>query len=579
MKTKNIFYFTLFSIGMAIVFGSCKKEFLNLTPADQISDPEFWKSTQDMELFVNGLYSVLPGWLGSGSGGNPLLDAGTDMAIAVGLWLPTKNRLDGAINVPSSGGGWDWTNVRNVNYFLENASRVPDGGLKDHYIGEAYFFRAWNYFNLLKQFGDLPIITKTLSPNDKDALFGPRSSRTEVANFIISDLDMAISKLKKKSEVPAQRISKDIASLFQSRVCLYEGTWEKYHQNDAFKGSTNGSSFFAKAAEAAKAVIDGGTYSLTTGNPNQVYYDIFNQINLSSSKEILLWRSYSAAQGDQFTNQLWNWPHGSGYTQDMVRMYLCTDGLPIGLSPLYKGEKDIRDVVANRDPRFVQSVMNPGDPTLINLKNDTTKYKLPLLGGAQNNPTGYESQKFRRPQLDPATGNQSGELAYIIFRYAEALLNFAEAKAELGQLSQADLDLSINKLRARVGMPNMILATIPNDPNWPDYGYALPNYLQEIRREREVELLTEGFRYDDLMRWAAHKLFAGKRPKGAYFSAELKAAFPNVVVDADNFIDPYKTALSGPNGGWGFNPGKNYLSPIPINELTVNPALKQNPGW
>ena len=390
---------------------------------------------------------------------------------------------------------------------------------------------------------------------------------------------MAISKLKKKSEVPAQRISKDIAYLLQSRVCLYEGTWEKYHQNDAFKGSTNGTAFLAKAAEAAKAVMDVGTYSLVTGNPNQVYYDLFNQINLSSNKEILLWRSYSAAQGDQFTNQLWNWPHGSGYTQDMVRMYLCTDGLPIALSPLYKGENDIRDVIKNRDPRFVQSVMNPGDPILINLKNDTNKYALPLLGGAQNNPTGYESQKFRRPQLDPATGNQSGELAYIIFRYAEALLNYAEAKAELGQLTQADLDLSINKLRERVGMPKMILATIPADPNWPDYGYSLPNYLQEIRREREVELLTEGFRFDDLMRWSAHKLFAGKRPKGAYFSAELKAAFPSLVVDANNFIDPYKTALSGPNGGWGFNPGKNYLLPIPINELTVNPALKQNPGW
>ena len=128
-------------------------------------------------------------------------------------------------------------------------------------------------------------------------------------------------------------------------------------------------------------------------------------------------------------------------------------------------------------------------------------------------------------------------------------------------------------------MPPMTLASIPVDPNWPDYGYTLSNVLQEIRRERVAELLTEGFRLDDLMRWAAHKLFAGKRPKGAYYSAELKAAFPNLVVDANNFLDPYKTALSGPNGGWGFNPAKNYLLPIPTNELTLNTALKQNPGW
>ncbi len=574
---KKIFFITILSIAIAAVFSSCRKDFLDLTPEDQISDPEFWKSTQDMELYMNGLYSVLPGWLLSGSGGNPLLDAGTDIAIAVGLWLPTKNRLDGTINVPSSDGGWTWTHVRNVNYFLDNADRVPDGGLKDHYTGEALFFRAWNYFTLLRQFGDLPIYTKTLSPDDKEELFAPRSSRTEVVNFILSDLDMAVSKLKKKNEVPAQRISKDIALLFQARVSLYEGTWEKYHRNDAFKGTTDGSAFLTKAAEAAKAVIDGGTYSLVTGDPNRDYYDLFNQVNLSSNSEILLWRSYSTAQ--QYTNQLWNWPHGSGYTQDMIRMYLCTDGLPIAMSPLYKGEDDIRDVIQDRDPRLVQSVMNPGDPVLINLQNDTTKYTLPILGGAQNDPTGYESQKFRRPQLDPATGDQSGELAYIIFRYAEALLIYAEARAELGQLTQADLDLTINELRKRVDMPDMMLSAIPNDPNWPDYGYSLPDFLQEIRRERAVELMTEGFRLDDLMRWAAHNLFAGKRPKGAYYSDELKAAFPDLTVDADNFLDPYHAALNGPNGGWGFDPNKHYLLPIPINELTVNSALTQNPGW
>ena len=576
---KKLFYIIILSLGIGIVFNSCKKDYLDLTPKDQISAPEFWKSTQDMELFVNGLYSVLPGWPGAGSGGNPLLDAGTDMAISVGLFLGTKNRLDGAINVPSSGGGWSWTSVRNVNYFLENAGKVPDGGLKDHYIGEAYFFRAWNYFTLLKQFGDLPIVTKTLAPGDQDILFGARSSRTEVVNFIIKDLDLAVSKLKKKSDVPAQRISRDIASQFLSRVALYEGTWEKYHQNDVFKGTTNGDAFLTKAAQAAKAVIDGGIYSLVTGDPNQVYYNIFNQVNLSANSEILLWRGSSASLGNAFTNDMWNWPHGSGYTQEMVRMYLCKDGLPVGLSPLYQGENQIGDVIKNRDPRFVQTVMAPGDPILINLKNDTTKFQLPTLGGAQNNPTGYESKKFRRPQLDPATGTYSTELAYIVFRYAEAMLNYAEARAELGQLTQTDLDITVNRLRSRVGMPNMVLASIPPDPNWPDYGYTLPGYLYEIRREREVELMTEGFRLDDLLRWRADKLFAGKRPKGAYYSAELKAAYPNLAVDAANFLDPYKTALTGPNGGWGFNPGKHYLLPIPTNELTLNPTLKQNPGW
>ena len=506
-----------------------------------------------------------------------MLDAGTDMAITVGLFLGVKNRLDGAINIPSSGGGWSWGNIRNVNYFLANSERVKSGTFKDHYIGEAYFFRAYNYFNLLKQFGDLPIVKTPLNVNDEAALYGARSSRTDVVNFILSDLDLAASKLKKKSEVPAQRISRDIALILKSRVALYEGTWEKYHQNDAFKGKTDGSAFLATAAAAAKSVIDGAVYKLTTGNTSQVYYELFNQVNLNSNSEVMLWRGYSSSL--QYNNALSAWPNGSGFTQDMVRLYLCTDGLPIGLSPLYQGEKDIRDLIKNRDPRFVQTVMNPGDPVTITLKNDTTKYTLPLLGGAQTGPTGYEAQKFRRPQLDPATGVASAEVAFIIFRFAEALLNYAEAKAELGQLTQADVDLTINKLRARVGMPNLLISGIQQDPNWPNYGYPISKELHEIRRERAVELMTEGFRLDDIMRWAAHKLVQGKRPKGIYYSDEIKKAFPNLPVDAGNFLDTYRTTLVGPSSTWGFDPAKHYLLPIPINELTLNPALKQNPGY
>ena len=202
-----------------------------------------------------------------------------------------------------------------------------------------------------------------------------------------------------------------------------------------------------------------------------------------------------------------------------------------------------------------------------------------MLGGAQTGPTGYESQKFRRPQLDPATGSPSGELAYIVFRYAEALLNYAEAKAELGELTQADVNMSINVLRARVGMPNMVLTSIPTDPNWVEFGYPLSKELKEIRRERAVELMSEGFRLDDLMRWAGSNLLVGRRPKGAFYSNEIKAAYPNLAVDANGFLDPFRTTLIGPVGTWGFNPAKHYLLPIPINELTLNTAMVQNPGY
>jgi hypothetical protein len=533
-------------------------------------------------LYINNLYSQLPGWNVTGEGGTPLLDAGTDVAIATGLFQTTKNPLDGVINIPSTGGGWDWTNVRAANYFLDNIHRVPDGGKKSQYVGEGYFYRAWAYFKLLKQFGDLPIIKKALTTADQDILYSPRSSRTDVTKFIVSDLDSAISKMGDKTSAGANRINRDVALAFESRVCLYEGTWEKYHQNDAFKGTSDGTAFLNAAVIAAQTVVSGGNYSLTTGNPNQVYYNLFNTVKtqLSNDPEVMLYRSYDrVAYGDNFGNEVWNWPNGSGITQDMMNMYLCSDGNPISISPLYQGDHDIRQIIQNRDPRLVQTVMNPGDPVTISLTGDTTKFLVPQIINQQGDPTGYDSQKFRQPQIDPATGLYSTDLAYIIFRYAEVLLNYAEAKAELGQLSQSDVDITINKLRDRVGMPHLILGSIAVDPAWPIYGYSLPDYLYEIRREREVELFSEGFRYDDLMRWRADKLFVGKRPKGAYYTAELKSAWPGLVTDANNYIDPYLNVLNGSNGGWGFNPGKNYLKPIPTNELTLNTALKQNPGW
>ena len=579
---KKVLYTFMIMLGLTI--SSCD-DLLDRTPLDQISDPEFWKTEGDLQLYVNKIYETTTGsaggyWGLSGSGGTQLPDAGTDIVITQGNYISAKNRMDGVITVPTSGGGWTWTNVRNVNYFLENANRVTTGLLKDQYIGEAYFFRAWFYFELLKQFGDLPIITKVLSITDEDILYSERSSRTDVVNFIVSDLDQAIAKMKLKTEVAAGRLNRDIALLFKSRVCLYEGTWEKYHKGTPFAGTTDGSAFLNLAATAAKTLIDGNRYSLTTGNTKSVYYELFNQIDLTSNKEVLFWKQYnSLIGGDNFTNQQWNWPHASGYTREFVRMYLCTDGLPISLSPLYKGDGDLRTVAVNRDPRCDQTIMKPGDALSISVKNDTVKFVTPVLTG-QSGPTGYESKKWRRPQVDPRTNGNTGELAWIIFRYAEALLNYAEARAELGQLTQADVDLSINKLRQRVGMPNLNLSAITTDPSWPDYGYTLTPALQEIRRERTVEMAAEGHRLNDVLRWRAHSLFVGKRPRGTKYTDEFKKINAALKQDTEGYLDPYSgTVLTGAGSTWGFNPAKHYLMPLPTNELTINTKLKQNPGY
>jgi hypothetical protein len=383
--------------------------------------------------------------------------------------------------------------------------------------------------------------------------------------------------MKIGSEIAPSRVNKDIALLLKARVALYEGTWEKYHQGTVFAGTTDGNAFIQIAADAAKTVIDNGNYSIATGDPDEAYYRLFNQVDLSGNPEIMFYEQLDfVTYGGDFANQLDNWPGSMGITQEMVQNYLCTDGLPYGVSPLFQGH-DTREVIeVNRDPRLAQTIMVPGDVVKVSTSGDT------LFFGMFNFacPTGYESQKFRRPEVDPATGNLSADVAFIHFRFAEALLIYAEAKAELGNLTQADVDMTVNQLRDRVGMAHLTLGSITADPNWLDYGYTLSDILHEIRRERVVELFGEGFRLEDLFRWRAHTVFSGKRPTGTLLTSEIEAAHPGrYYSNDDGFIDPYQKILNGPNGGYGFNTDRDYLLPIPSNEITLNPNLDQNPGW
>jgi len=561
---------------------SCEEDFLDKTPLDQISDPDFWTSETDLELYLNNFYDLFEGWWVSGGGKAPTFDTGSDLVLpppnvyGEDDWTP---RMDGVVQIPASGGGWNWTNIRNINYFLENAVRVEEGGaMTDHYIGEGYYFRAHFYYELFKDFGALPIITKSLSTADVDILYGSRSSRTDVADFILSDLDMAISLMKYGHELVNHRtrLSKDIALLMKARVALYAGTWEKYHQGTAFGGDTDGSGYLQQAADAAKQIIDDGNYSLVTGDPNSVYFEMFNQVDYSGHPEVLFFKHYDReTYGSDFSNQLWNWPNGYGLTQDLTRYYLCSDGLPTAVSPLFVGDSVFSLVEVNRDPRLAQTIMIPGDIRRIE-GTDTTFYDNPDL---YNCGTGYESQKFRLIHVDPAAGMNNHNVDYIFMRFAEVLLIYAEAKAELGTLTQADVDLTINQLRDRVGMPHLTLVSITADPNWPDYGYAVSNALHEIRRERVTELYGEGFRFDDLMRWRAHNLWLGKRFIGTYYTDELRAVDANMPVNAQGYLDPLMYILTGPNSGYGFNPDRDYLLPLPTNELTLNTNLRQNPGW
>lgn len=573
IKMKRIYYIIV-TITIGIVLNSCENDVLERTPLDTISNSDFWTSEGDLQLYLNRLYNTFPGWAGSGAAPSP--DIGTDIVIESNEWFGGSftARLDGTLNIPASGGSWNWGNVRSANFFLENASRVESGDLVNHYIGEGHFFRAWYYFILFKNYGDLPIITDVLNLEDEDILFGTRSSRTEVANFILAELDMAISMMREGSEVGPSRLNTDIAAQFKARVALYAGTWEKYHQGTDFGGSTDGSGFLQQAADAAKSVIDAGNYTLATGTPSEAYYNLFVQTDYSSHSEVMFYRHYDYL-GLGIQNSLWNQPNAHGMSREMTKYYLASDGLPISVSPNFMGDDTLAELEVNRDPRLAQSVMVPGDLDFAAENGTVTLFTVPFMTRC---PTALAIEKWRSKEVFAELNNQrTRDIGYIIFRYAESLLIYAEAKAELGTLTQADVDMSINLLRDRVGMPNLNIGGITADPDWPNYGYTLSDALYEIRRERTVELFGEGNRLDDLMRWRAHSVFVGTRPKGTTYTADIEAEFPNLTVDENGFLDPYLGFLSG--AGFGFDPNRDYLLPLPTNELTLNPNLNQNPNW
>src|SRR5699024_9362028 len=267
-------------------------------------------------------------------------------------------------------------------------------------------------------------------------------------------------------------------------------------------------------------------------------------------------------------------PSGHGVTKQLADAYLCADGNPISASPLFQGYESLSIEKENRDPRFYQTIATPDAEWKI--YEDTTQYWEELYSQLNTSsdyrsPTGYILKKGYDPRMEYHTP-QFEESPSIIYRYAEVLLNFAEAKAELGTLSQEDINLSIKKLRDRVGMPNLVLSNISHDPDWnfPDLSPA----INEIRRERRVELAAEGFRWDDIARWAAaDELIAGDRPRGFYAGQIENVAYP---VDGQGFMDPYQTII--PNG-YGFNLDRDYLDPISKTEIELNSNLEQNPGW
>jgi len=577
---KNRIFITL--LLLAVVNSACEK-YLDRPPLDQLTDQQITFSAKEMELYANKYYGNFPVLAGPDYGPYER-DNASDNLVSGNYNYDAQ--ISGTITVPASGGGWDWSMLRGLNFFLENYHKSNDPlSLTSPYIGEIYFWRAWFYYEKLKQFGDVPWVNTALYA-DSEELFDGRVSRTVIADSIIADLDRAVSFLPEKNLADDGRIHKDVALLFQSRVALYEGTWEKYHAGTEFgvEGS-DFNRFFRTAASAAKQVMDKGVYAIEVvgGDIEKGYWSLFNQTDLSTNKEVLLWKKYDLALGITNNSQsIWGVSdNNTGVSKYMVDAYLCSDGLPISISPLYRGDDLVEEEAVDRDPRLRQTVFQRGDPRVIKDGQVMGRFTVPdmTFDSRLRNTTGYQLYKG----CDPAAVHEGGYItASIIFRYAEALCNYAEAKAELGECTQEDLDNSVNKLRDRVGMPHMKVEVGFVDPNW-DFPELSP-LINEIRRERRVEFACEGYRFDDLMRWAAVNLI--KRPMiGAKMQqfADIKNEFRPVLnpsailVNKDGYIAPH--ANSPAQNGWQFDEKKHWLKPIPSNELVLNPNLVQNPGY
>jgi starch-binding outer membrane protein, SusD/RagB family len=573
---------------LLLVNTGCEKDFLERYPLDEISNETFWNTEADMAVYNNGLYAMtinndnVPILQGHSTGNNIqsiwFQDNFSDNFAPVGVGYMQLVR-SGLQVVPTTAAsqtfgykGWDF--IRAINVGLENypKTKVADA-IRNKYVGEARLMRGWFYAEKVSKFGDVPYLDKPLNI-DSPELYNGRTPRLEVMDKVLDDLNAAVAGL------PANwgdggnpgRLNRWAALLIKSRVCLFEGTFRKYH------GLPNPEKWLTEAAAASRELIDKGPYSLhTTGNPNADYSNFQRLADFTGNKEVMYWKKY--ASGIIFNN-VERTVHRTigGATKSFVEDYLCTDGLPISLSPLYKGDKVLEDVFANRDPRLRQTILLPEDNATLIFDINRTYPRITGMAGGNTSTTGYHIVKYFNPNIGP--GFNTGTTPALVMRFGEALLNYAEAQAELGKLTQGDLDISINKLRTRVGMPHMKLDAIPVDPRYSNEGIS--PLLVEIRRERRIELFGEGFRYNDLKRWKQGKKLA-QPTLGILFDAAAKAKYVgakvSTSVDPTNgktYIDVYKgTDIANPV----FDESKHYYWPIPLGSIAQNPNIKQNPGW
>ncbi|AKP53238.1 RagB/SusD family nutrient uptake outer membrane protein [Cyclobacterium amurskyense] len=595
---KYIYYLFILNI---FWITSCNEEFMDRYPQTSIAPEEFFKTEQDLQLYVNGLLS-LPGTFEYQS------DQSSDNLATTGA-VEIKSILTGSPSSQNVIVGWNWGRLRNINYFLEN-SRKANASLEviQHYEGIARYYRAIFYSSMVKRYSDVPWYEQLLSPTDEE-LYKGRDSRETVVDGIMEDLAFANEHVN--ADVATGTPGNWAVKVFYARFALYEGTFRKYHDELGLQNTAD--TFLQKASEIAKTIMDSGKFSIyNTGNPDNDYKTLFNSQDLTGNSEVILFNAYDINK-DRSSNV--NTGVFGTYEQsparDLVQSYLMADGSKFTDKPDYDKFSYVEEF-KDRDPRLYQTLVYPGWVRV----PESSPY-IPILN---RNFSGYYQHKGYSNTTDNI---ELGSLDFPVYRYAEVLLTYAEAMAELGTLTQADLDASVNLLRNRVGMPALMLNEANTQPDpvmmskYPKVSGPMAGVLLEIRRERRVEFAVEGYRFDDLMRYGAGKLLENI-PEGMYFSGLGKFdltgdGIPDIFLvdkstdipeDKDKEVNElgklliyYKTGTiddnvtvyleNGENGGTmvtevsprNFIEPKYYYRPIPVQQVALNPNLEQIFGW
>ncbi len=575
---KKIFLF--FAAGLLLT--SCS-DLLDTEPYDQFTKQNYFTSENNVKLFANYFYNTFTGY-GSGSGDYYFNTLNDDQAsTGITNWTFTS--------VPGTSGAWNnpYVEIRRANTLIANVPGIASmsDAAKNNWIGIGRLYRAWQHYKLVRAYGDCYYVDKELDATDEDILYGPRQPRNDVMDKVLEDLNFAVGNIT-ADDGSKVAYNKWVALAMKAEICLFEGTYSKYVTNNLNRATT----YLTEAKDACLQIMNSGKYSL-----NSDYKSNFDSEDLSKNPEMILYKHYVlGVMGHGTIDYTCGSTQVNGMTKDAFDSYLFTDGKPLALTSMDKSDKgvvvsiddnsgygeakhiDISEVLANRDPRLSAAV----DPILQFPGSGYARF-----GGAQStSSTGYgvmlfDNEKYAKDANGKDTnGNRQSTYGNYsdapIFWYAEILLNYAEACAELGSCTQADLDKSINLLRDRVNMPHLTTAVAADPAN----NMGVSPLIWEVRRERRVEMMyCMNDRYYSLQRWnQLDKLDTQKYPnlsRGAYvmgFDAE-GVKLTDVDIDADGYINCKN------NGAERIYSDKYRLFPIPNDQANLNPQIGQNPGW